>query len=315
MCEIHTHSSIAVYSRTDPTRTTTLRNVFAREFRKRFNELVRVIRMSVDQQDTFGLRVLLGTPQTLQMQPSGAGAFSFARSPDKVAAFMRWLEQQVQAGILTVGELEQIGLSIDGAWTNRYIFDSYKRGMYRARSEMRRMGYDVPTIDETGGINVSMGTPLHLDRLGLLYTRVFSELKGITLQMDQIISRILAQGIADGDNPRLLARKLVAVIDGTGAGELGITDSLGRFIPAARRAEILARTEIIRAHHQAMVQEYMNWGVLGVRIRAEWKTAGDRRVCSECEALEGEIFELEVVMNMIPVHPQCRCIALPFKSR
>jgi len=132
--------------------------------------------------------------------------------------------------------------------------------------------------------------------------------------MDQLISRILAQGIADGDNPRLLARKLVAVIDGTGAGELGITDSLGRFIPAARRAEILARTEIIRAHHQAMIQEYMNWGVEGVTILAEWKTAGDHRVCERCEAHEGETFTLEVAMNMIPLHPQCRCLALPYRK-
>jgi hypothetical protein len=78
-----------------------------------------------------------------------------------------------------------------------------------------------------------------------LFTRVFSDLKGITSAMDAQISRVLAQGIADGDGPALLARKLVATINGTKMGDLALTDTLGRFIPATRRAMILARTEII----------------------------------------------------------------------
>ena len=179
---------------------------------------------------------------------------------------------------------------------------------------MKKQGANIPDIGTDTQFVAGFGMPLHLDRLGVLYTRVFSELKGITAQMDQQISRILAQGLADGDNPRLLARKLVAVINGDGVDQLGLRDSLGRFIPAQRRAEILARTEIIRAHHQAMIQEYMNWGVEGVTILAEWKTAGDHRVCERCEALEGETFTLEVAMNMIPLHPQCRCLALPYRK-
>jgi SPP1 gp7 family putative phage head morphogenesis protein len=131
--------------------------------------------------------------------------------------------------------------------------------------------------------------------------------------MEQQISRVLSQGLIDGDNPILLARKLVAVIDGTGAGKLGITDTLGRFIPAKRRAQLLARTEIVRAHHLATVQEYRNWAVQGVVVKAEWMTAGDNRVCNQCADLQGSIFTLDEIQNMIPLHPQCRCVALPFK--
>jgi SPP1 gp7 family putative phage head morphogenesis protein len=277
--------------------------------RRRFLELMKVIMQTVDINDAFGLR--LGV---FQMNPAYPNAFAFPTSAQKVAAFMRWLEEQVRLGMLDVRELEQVGESINAAWTNKYIFDSYKRGVIRARMEMRRAGFEVPSIDDTGGILMSMGTPFHLDRLGLLYTRVFTDLLGITKAMDTIISRILSQGIADGDNPRLLARKLVSTISGRGIGDLGITDALGRFIPPARRAEILARTEIIRAHHQAMIQEYRNWGITGVRVMAEWKTAGDDRVCSLCEPMEGRIFTLEEVQPMIPLHPQCRCIALPYKK-
>jgi len=132
--------------------------------------------------------------------------------------------------------------------------------------------------------------------------------------MDTQISRVLSQGLIDGDGPRLLARKLVATIDGTGMGELGITDTLGRYIPAKRRAEMIARTEVIRAHHLATIQEYRNWAVEGVRVKAEWKTAGltDARTCDECKELEGHVFSLDEIEKMIPKHPNCRCVALPY---
>jgi len=302
-----TYHPIAVYNQVDPTRTVSLRNAFARDMRKRFMKVALEIASAIVKEDIFGLNNIH------TFQTPGNQAFAFRRSEDKVARFMQWLQSQVDAGILEVGELHQIGVGVNDHWTNKYIFDSYKRGVMRARYEMQKSGMTVPTIEETGGIEISMGTPFHIDRLGLLYTRVFSDLKGITTAMDAQISRILTQGIADGDNPRPLARKLVATINGTGMGDLSLTDSLGRFVPAQRRAEILARTEIIRAHHQATIQEYMNWRVSGVMVQAEVMTAGDKRVCSRCEILaKGGPYSLEEAMNMIPDHPQCRCVALPF---
>lgn len=307
MCEVLTYN-ITQVNNYDPTRTTTLRNAFANNMNRRFRELKKVIVRSIIMEDCFGLKSGI-TAQ--QMSSPGYRAFAFQRSDLKLDAFMRWLQEQVDAGMLTLGQYNQIGQAIESAWTNQYIFDSYKRGVIRARYEMKKAGYNVPSIDDTGGIFFSMNTPFHLDRLGLLYTRVFTELKGITADMDMKISRILAQGIADGDGPRLLARKLLSVIDGSDAGTLGITDSLGRFIPPQRRAELLARTEIIRAHHVATIQEYRNWAVEGVIVKGEWKTAGDDRVCPKCESMDGKEFTLDEIEPLIPLHPLCRCIALP----
>ena len=183
----------------------------------------------------------------------------------------------------------------------------------RARYELIKAGRrDIPQLEESGGMGWLSGMPMHLDRLGLLFTRVFSELNGITSQMDTLISQILTQGMIDGEGMRLIAKKLIAAIDGTGLGSLGITDKLGRFIPAERRALLLVRTEVIRAFHLAAIQEYRNWGLEGVYVMAEWKTAGDDRVCSRCAELENKIFTLDEIEPMIPLHPQCRCIALPY---
>jgi SPP1 gp7 family putative phage head morphogenesis protein len=295
----------------DPTHTTALRNAFAREFKVRFTELKKVIRQTVNEKDCFGLKDRKVGSYQLN-PPLGFRTFAFLSDPKKIEAFMLWLHQQVEKGLLTLVQFQQIGSAVYDAWTNRYIADSYKRGIIRARYELNKAGITVPTIDESGGIDAVFNTPFHLERVGILYIRVYSELTGITAAMETTISQILAQGMIDGDGPALIARKLVAAIDGTGAGTLGITDRLGRFIPAQRRAMLLARTEIIRAHHLAMVQEYRNWGLEGVSVLAEWATAGDDRVCPKCAVLEGKIFTLDEVEPLIPLHPQCRCVILPY---
>jgi SPP1 gp7 family putative phage head morphogenesis protein len=304
--EVLTYNSILNY---DPTRTTSLRNAFARNMNRRFDELIAVIKESVNVRDCFGLKEGV---VTFQMSPTGARAFAFLRSSEKVEAFMKWLQEQVDKGILTIGQGQQIGLAVEAAWTNMYVADSYKRGIMRARYELKKAGVDLPPLDETYGIDAVFNTPFHMDRVGLLFTRVFSDLKGVTDAMDMQISRVLAQGMIDGDGPALLARKMVAIINGDGVDKLGLTDTLGRFIPAQRRAMMIARTETIRAFHQATIQEYRNWAIEGVYVKAEWMTAGDDRVCDECNSLQGKIFTLDEIEPLIPLHPNCRCIALPY---
>ena len=302
-CDQH----ITTYVNYDPTRTTSLRNKFARDMDKRFNELIRVIRNAIVDQDCFGLRGIT----TQQMNEPGYRAFAFPRSRDKIEAFMRWLKEQVERGVLTVAQIRQIGEAMEKEWTDIYIYDSYKRGVMRARTEMLAIGMAVPSIEASGGIASVLSAPFHIDRVGAIYTRTFSGLTGITSAMENLISQVLAQGIIDGDNPLVIARKLRAVIDGTGMGTLGVTDTTGRFIPAKRRAEMLARTEIIRAFHLAAIAEYRNWGVLGIKVKAEWRTAKDAKVCPECGSMEGQRFTLDEIEPMIPLHPFCRCFALP----
>jgi len=316
MCEACGHITVNKQSRKldlnkyDPTKTAALRNAMVRDMNRRFTDLIRLIREVVIDDDVFGLNK--ENLVVFAEKKPGKKEYQFLTKEEKVNEFMKWLDSQINSGLLEVREIQQIGKATNQAWTNKYIEDSYKRGVIRARYELNKAGFpNIPNIDATGGPSVSMNTPFHLERVGLLYSRTFQDLKGITTTMETQISRILSQGIADGDGPKLLARKLVSAIDGTNAGTLGTTDSIGRFIPAKRRAEILARTEIIRAHHQATIQEYRNWAAEDVVVQAEFQTAGDDRVCSVCASLQGKIFSLDAIQNMIPVHPQCRCIALP----
>lgn len=305
-----TYSSYQIFSY-DPTRTTTLRNAFVRAMNKRFDALTKVIREAVIDRDCFGLEeeVLV----LAELQSPNHRAFAFTRLEQKVQAFLDWLKLQEERGLLETATYYHIGESIEEAWTNTYIVDSYRRGVIRARSEMKKAGYNVPTIEESGGLDAIMGSPFHVDAMGYVFTRAFQQLKGISVAMDSQISQVLAQGLVDGDGPRLIARKLLATINGAGVGDLGITDTLGRFISARRRAQTLARTEIIRAYHIANIQEYKNWRVLGVTVIAEWSTAGDERVCDECASMHGNRYTLEEIEHMIPRHPNCRCVAVPIE--
>ena len=164
----------------DPTRTTALRSAFSQDMKRRFTELVVTVRKAVDTEDCFNLRN--DNIQTHQMTTPGAAAFNFERSAEKLEAFMKWLQEQVNKGILDVGTYQQIGSGVYSAWTNLYIFDSYKRGVIRARYELKKAGYNVPSIENSGGIDIVMQLPFHMDRVGLLFTRVYNDLKGNTAQ-------------------------------------------------------------------------------------------------------------------------------------
>ena len=308
---VNTTYTLIQVNKSDPTRTTVLRNAWVRAMDKRFNDLIRVIRKAIVEDDCFGL-----LPDTYAALSSpGRNAFDFPRTSEKLQAFMDWLTGEIEKGILETAQYTRIGSSVEPAWTNIYVQDSYKRGVLRGRSELNSAGYKVtPVSDVFGGIDAILGTGFHIDRVGLLYTRVFSDLKGITANMDTQISRILSQGLVDGDHPRILAKKIIATIDGVGSQKLGVTDSLGRFIPAKRRAAMLARTEVIRAHHAANIQEYMNWGARGVHVVAEFVTAGDDRVCAECAGYHGNRYSLKEAQHLIPVHPNCRCIVIPVEA-
>lgn len=298
----------------DPTRTTGLRRRFSAEMYKRFNALAGVIRKAIVDRDCFGLKE---RPQPFavaaaeDMNLPAPRAFAFSRDREKVEGFMAWLREQEEAGILETTFRRQQGQAIEEAWTDAYVRSAYQRGLSRARRELRGAGYDVSSVESLpGGIRELFHQPVHLDRAGVLYTRTFNELRGITNEMDQQISRILAHGISSGQSPSALARQINSTIN-LPRVTVRIPGIGPRRLTSIQRARTLARTEVIRAHHVATIQEYRNAGTVGVRLRAEFATAGDYRVCRECLDKEGRVYELDEAEAVIPVHPNCRCIMLP----
>jgi SPP1 gp7 family putative phage head morphogenesis protein len=76
------------------------------------------------------------------------------------------------------------------------------------------------------------------------------------------------------------------------------------------RKDKIYNTEAKAALHKATMQEFKEASKEGIKLFAEWSTAGFN-VCPLCEPLEGKVFELKEIEWMIPRHPDCRCVAIP----
>lgn len=276
---------------TDPTRTLTIRKRFEADLYTRFRKIKGLIRQSIVDNDAFGL-----TTNAV----AAPNQFNFPTTDAKIAGFMAWLDEQVKEGIINVdfkgGRRTEAARS---AWFNVYISSAYQQGILRGRQEINAAVKGVNLDNSRSAVQMAFNRPFHADRVGMIYLRTYDELAGITQAMDQQISRVLAQGIAEGGNPLSIAKMINDRVD-----KIGIT-----------RARLLARTEVIRAHHLANVQEYREAGAVGVEVTAELLTAGDSRVCSVCSGLQASTrrkpMALDQIESLIPVHPNCRCVARP----
>jgi SPP1 gp7 family putative phage head morphogenesis protein len=242
---------------------------------------MKVIRQAVGADDALGL-------ETNKVAPPPR--FDFKRDPEKVSAFIDWLRRSHQDGILELrrGTAQR---SAPGAWQDIYIQSAYQKGLQQAASQMRKAGARV----DQSFVDAAFLRPVHADRVGLIYTRAYTDLKGITDAMDAGISRVLAQGIAEGVEPMEMARRIVDRVVGIGIA----------------RARTLARTEIIGSHAAATLNSFKEAGLEGVNVLAEFATAGDNKVCERCAALEGKLYSIEEAEGLIPVHPNCRCTFIP----
>jgi len=137
--------------------------------------------------------------------------------------------------------------------------------------------------------------PVSVERVKVLASRTYTEMKGITEAMSQQMSRVLVDGLIAGQSPREVAKALNERVDAIGKA----------------RAFTLARTEIIRAHANGALDGLEELGVTEVGVAVEWSTAKDGRVCPMCAAMQGVVFTIEEARGLIPAHAGCRCSPIP----
>ncbi|MCK7511741.1 MAG: minor capsid protein [Desulfobacterales bacterium] len=77
------------------------------------------------------------------------------------------------------------------------------------------------------------------------------------------------------------------------------------FTKAQYRMEVIARTEVLRAHNQGRLKFHDQ---VGVR-KLEWMTMEDERVCPVCGPLDGKVFDTNRFPQQ-PAHPNCRCTSV-----
>ncbi len=315
----HQHPGLNGARRRDPARIWGIRVRLVREFRRRFAALNAVIYASIVDLDCFGIQDQ--QPATLALarnddrafriiRPTDRRQFKFENDLEKVKKFMAWLRQQERAGILEITTRPGARASSVAEWSDLYVQsyyqksmrEAYEKGLRKARSELLKSGKRVASLEQQGPIFFQMQQPIHVERLGNIYTRTFEDLKTVLdLANDKIKQQVtaglrqgLTRGIAEGKNPRAIARELVGDV-ARHVNTIGLN-----------RATLIARTEVVRAHHKATMAEYrLADSAMSVEVDAELLTSGLDNVCDECEELAtGGPYTLDEAEDLIPVHPQ-----------
>ena len=175
-------------------------------------------------------------------------------------------------------------------WLNVYIGTAYQRGAKKSQNAIRRLrpnGF----ISDTDIFN----NPVHVQRAQLIYTRVFSALRGVTQTMSSQMSAVLSSGILQGDSVAQISRNLNNRVD-----KIGIV-----------RSRLISRTEIVNAHNVASINEteYAE-GILGEQINMEWLATLDDRLRHSHSLRNGVIYSKEQSSLLIG-EPNCRCAVIP----
>lgn len=250
--------------RDEPTRTKTIRARYARRLRGRWAAIMAALREGVVERDAFGLRTeaLVETPTPRE--------FDFPTEADRTRRFEAWLERQTDRQIL-----ERFG------GENQFITRAYEQGVDDAQTELRTLGLSEGTAGAT-----ATQLPIHRTQLENLYARNFRALEGMTDATANGMRRTLAEGLASGDGPRDIARRLSDRVDSVGK----------------TRANVIARTEVMHSHNRARATEWQRGGVERVTILL----APD--ACPECQALKaGAPYAVDEAPGLLPQHPNCRC--------
>jgi len=276
---------MASASRKDPSRTTLIRRRFVADMKRRFKKLSRAIEKLIVTDDVFGFTEKKPLQFLLEKR-----AWVFQTDAQKVASYRKWLQGEIDKGILTVD-------GVGEPWTNPYIQAPYRKGFARSYDEVNKLSKSE--FERQQFLQTAFNQPVLQSKVELLYTRTYEGLKDITTSMGQQMSRILADDITAGAGPKVIARHLRKNVE-------KMTNT---------RALLIARTEVIHAHAEGQLDSFEMLGVEEVDIFAEFSTAGDDLVCAQCAALEGEVFKIKEAHGIITVHPNCRCAWKPSEGK
>lgn len=84
--------------------------------------------------------------------------------------------------------------------------------------------------------------------------------------------------------------------------EVGV--EIARLIGDEQRAQLIARTELVRIGNEGNLMRMEDKGVKKVEFVS---APEDGRLCSHCKKLDRKVFKLVDAKGLIPLHPRCRC--------
>jgi len=162
---------------------------------------------------------------------------------------------------------------------NKNTENAYKGGLRNASRQLKRYGLLI-------GINPM---PRDIEAMGILKANSLSLVKALGTDAKKDIIRIISEGYMNGWGIPQMSREI--------RGKVG---TMTRY-----RADMIARTETIRAYNEAARNTYKKAGVK----KYIWVAAYGERTCPECADRDGNIYDMDD--SPPPLHPNCRCSISP----
>ena len=159
-------------------------------------------------------------------------AYEFMLDPDRLKALSAELRAMIERILLAGGE--------DDLWLIReYIMPAYQAGTAQQWANLAAQSA-IYAAARPSLVDL-IRTPIYQRRIGYLHARVFEDMRGMTADVAKSVSRILSDGMAQGQHPRELAQ--------------AIADAMS---DQKYRGYRIARTEIGNAMRQARMDEADN---------------------------------------------------------
>jgi HK97 family phage portal protein len=133
--------------------------------------------------------------------------------------------------------------------------------------------------------------PVSESALKWLLTRIGWAAELVGEETARKLSEALAAGFAEGEGMPDIAKRVRAIFDDC----------------SRRRSILIARTETISASAQGAIEGYKEADL----EKAEFLAALDSSTCEDCDAMNGEVFDLDDCVGILPLHVQCRCCWIP----
>ena len=183
---------------------------------------------------------------------------------------------------------------------------AFKKGIYQGIEEFATAQmpfYKDLKPDGIDRLTTSLFTLIDIDALDFMTNYNLVLVGDIGRELESGIKRTILTGITSGKGVRDIVRDMGGIIEDKESFRHAGSKV---FTKAQYRMEMIARTEVLRAHNQGRIKFHKQVGVQ----KLEWLTMEDERMCPVCGGLDGKQFDIDHLPN-IPAHPMCRCSLLP----
>ncbi|MCE5322394.1 minor capsid protein [bacterium] len=179
---------------------------------------------------------------------------------------------------------------------------SFHSGVYHGIGEFAAAQmpfYRDLTSDGIDKLTTSVFTLIDTDALDFMANYNLVLAGDVHRELSDGIKRTILSGIATGKGADDIVRDLGTVVEDK---ESFRNAGSKVFSKAQYRMEMIARTEVLRAHNQGRIKFHKEVGIQ----KLEWMAMEDERMCPVCGSLDGKVFDTDHFPNQ-PAHPNCRC--------